>query len=641
MYSTESAMASYKRGMKKGSMRMGGILALAAALHSHPGQGQEHLLPPAVPETRLWQDPGPVQDSPSAPRLLVVHPREGCVLTGETAMRYAGRVEPATACVTLNGLALEIWDDGVFTGLRTVSATERECWSFVAVQQGQTTAVKRILRKAETAAPVPKRPLAFAARPVSPEGDYWLPGTGTLPVTLHASEEATAEYRLGPRGRWRPMVCAGREEGRGGRYEAVLSAPGRGRAAEPRAVEFRLSADGAESVKMVSRLRLGRIPDGPAPLGRVKESFGTYMKAETTFERWGNWIQRTPFPILEVRGPRVRTGFGHGPTGWLERVQVELDWDRLFGALPRLEAPAMESDAGAVRFRWPERKTPVATILDHQPAEDGDRVGVRLPGAGQLREPAAVAVGGAVKQMAFVAASKDQAPGFDLQLAGPLWGFELRCDPAFSLEFRLPPILGAATAGEPLKGLRVAIDAGHGGTDAGALGPSGLAESDANRLQADWLELHLVRMGAEVLQTRPGDQERGLDERIEAAREWKADLFVSLHFNSVAFDVDPAERSGPIVFHHYRTSEALAKCVARRLADWWGGGLAPRVQVQNFRVNRNIHFAPSILIETAYVCHPRDEARIRRAGVMEESARAIAEGIREHMDYLARPEKTR
>lgn len=622
-------------------MRMGGILALAVALHGQPGHGQKSRMLPNAPEARLWQDPGPVQDSPSAPRLLVVHPREGHVLNGETAMRYAGRVEPATASVTLNGRALEIRENGVFTGLRPVSSGESECWRFVAGQQGQTTRVERILRQAERATPVPRRPLAFAVVPVSPEGDYWLPGTGTLMVTLRASEDATAEYRIGSRGRWRPMASVGREEGRGGRYEAVVSAPGRGHATEPSAVEFRLSAEETESVEMASRLRVGRIPDGSAPLGRVKESFGTYMKTETTFERWGNWIQRTPFPILEVRGPRVRTGFGHGPDGWLERVQVELDWGRTFGSLPRLGAPVMESGAGGVRFTWPNRRTPVAVILKHQPSGDGDRVEVRLPGAKQLREPKAVAVGGALKQIVFAGASKGQAPGFDMQLVGPLWGFEMRCDPAFSMEFHLPPVLGEATATEPLKGLRVAIDAGHGGADAGALGPSGLAESDANRLQADWLEHHLARMGAEVRQTRPGDQERGLDERIEAAREWKADLFISLHFNSVAFDVDPAERSGPIVFYHYRASEALAKSVARRMAIWWGGGQEPRVQVQNFRVNRNIHYAPSILIETAYLCNPRDEARIRRAGAMEESARAIAEGIRDHMENLAHPEKSR
>jgi len=45
-----------------------------------------------------------------------------------------------------------------------------------------------------------------------------------------------------------------------------------------------------------------------------------------------------------------------------------------------------------------------------------------------------------------------------------------------------------ATTSAPLRGLRVMLDAGHGGDDTGALGPSGLAESDLNLVQAAWLE---------------------------------------------------------------------------------------------------------------------------------------------------------
>lgn len=610
-------------------------------IHGVSAQGADPKPPlPKVVE-RLWQEPGPIQDSADAPRLLVVYPRAGGGRIGEEAMRYAGRVEPAAASVSLNGQVLQVNEDGVFAGIRPVAAGANETWRFLAEMDGGVTEVKRTVEREAPAAAVPRRPLAFAAVPVSPIGDYWLPRGGTVGVTLRASDEAMAEYRIGSSGDWFPMAVAGPGDSDGARYVATLNAPAAGRTIEPRVVEFRLRADGAKNAILRSALRVGRIPDGYTPRGRVKETFGTYMKTETTFARWGNWIQRTPFPVLEARGGRVRTGFGHGPEGWLETVQIAVEWGRAFGALPRLGVPVVDTREDRVRLTWPTRKVPVATVIDHQLADYGDRLSVSLPGAARIRKPDEVAAVGALRRLSFLDAERGEAPGFDLHLAGPLWGYEVRCDPAFSMEFRLPPAMARATRKAPLKGLRVAIDAGHGGSDSGALGASGLVESDVNRVQAAWLEHHLVRMGAVVLQVRPGDEEMGLDERIEAARVWEADLFVSLHFNSVAFSADPEGRSGPIVFYHYRASEALARSVARRLAAWWGEGTPVRVEAQNFRVNRNIHFAPSILVETAFLCHPGDESRIRRAGELEESARILAEGIRDHMENLALARKSR
>lgn len=84
-----------------------------------------------------------------------------------------------------------------------------------------------------------------------------------------------------------------------------------------------------------------------------------------------------------------------------------------------------------------------------------------------------------------------------------------------------------------LKVGRIVIDPGHGGTDFGTTGPTGLREKDlvldlAKRL-GDLIE---ERLGSEVIYTRTDDSYVGLEERTKLANERKADLFISIHGNS-------------------------------------------------------------------------------------------------------------
>ncbi len=79
----------------------------------------------------------------------------------------------------------------------------------------------------------------------------------------------------------------------------------------------------------------------------------------------------------------------------------------------------------------------------------------------------------------------------------------------------------------------IAIDPGHGGTDAGTRGPEGTLEKDvtlgiARRLQAAVQR----RLGLRVVLTRSGDTTVSLDERAAIANNNRADLFISLHANA-------------------------------------------------------------------------------------------------------------
>lgn len=91
-------------------------------------------------------------------------------------------------------------------------------------------------------------------------------------------------------------------------------------------------------------------------------------------------------------------------------------------------------------------------------------------------------------------------------------------------------------APSPRRGLRtVVIDPGHGGSETGAIGPSGTMEKELTLALARTLAERLSgELGLRVALTRTDDVDLGLDERSAFANQNKADLFLSVHLNSTA-----------------------------------------------------------------------------------------------------------
>jgi N-acetylmuramoyl-L-alanine amidase len=122
----------------------------------------------------------------------------------------------------------------------------------------------------------------------------------------------------------------------------------------------------------------------------------------------------------------------------------------------------------------------------------------------------------------------------------------------------LPPIAGPADPTRPL----VVIDAGHGGHDPGAIGVD-FREKALSLGLARALRDELVRGGGvRVALTRSDDRFLALDERVEIARQFGADLFVSIHADS-AGDKDEVSGASVYTLSNKASSEAAARVAAR------------------------------------------------------------------------------
>ena len=217
----------------------------------------------------------------------------------------------------------------------------------------------------------------------------------------------------------------------------------------------------------------------------------------------------------------------------------------------------------------------------------------------------------------------------------------------------------------------IAVDAGHGGEDPGAIGHGGTREKDVTLAIARALAERInAEAGMHAVLTRDRDELLDLRERIGRAKAARADLFISVHADSIR-DRSVSGASVYVLSVHGASSEA-ARWLAERenAADLVAGarrddqgvlepvlidaaqneiigvsaGAAERVvsalegvgELRKAQVQRagfvvlKSRDIPSMLIETAYISNPAEERRLRSAREQARLADAIAGGVRSY-----------
>lgn len=231
----------------------------------------------------------------------------------------------------------------------------------------------------------------------------------------------------------------------------------------------------------------------------------------------------------------------------------------------------------------------------------------------------------------------------------------------------------AATARQTDRIIIVALDPGHGGEDPGAIGPAGTREKDVVLKVAHLLRerINATTVGGNPMRaylTRDGDYFVPLATRVQKARRVQADLFVSIHAD--AFTNPDARGASVFALSQSGASSSAARWLANKenQADLVGGlnvrakdrhvqsalldmsttaqindslklGSVllgeignvgklhkPRVEQAGFAVLKAPDI-PSVLVETAFISNPQEEAKLRTSAYQEELADALMRGI--------------
>ena len=242
-----------------------------------------------------------------------------------------------------------------------------------------------------------------------------------------------------------------------------------------------------------------------------------------------------------------------------------------------------------------------------------------------------------------------------------------------SLESKIPE--GEIASLKQALGLKVrtiVIDAGHGGHDPGAIGPSGLKEKTVTLRIAKKLRQRLIEEGKSfgienVYLTRSSDRFIPLEERTAIARKRKADIFISIHCNGARRKKAHGIETYILGFTEDQTSLQLAarenatttkglhelrgilkdyilsskKEESQQVAGYVQESIVRNVSSKyKYINNKGVKKAPfvvligadipSVLVETSFITNPREEKRLKSEAYIERIVDGIILGIKRY-----------
>ncbi len=179
---------------------------------------------------------------------------------------------------------------------------------------------------------------------------------------------------------------------------------------------------------------------------------------------------------------------------------------------------------------------------------------------------------------------------------------------------------------DTLEDVTIVIDAGHGGSEKGAIGCLGDEEKMINLKIALELQDILKEKGANVIMTRECDGYVSLEDRVNIAKNNDANIFVSVHLNSIGdIPMNVHKNRGTSVYYFNPNSKKLAESVEKSVTTT-AGTRNDGVKTASFAVIRPYNYA-GILVESAYMTNPCDSVLYNSENFAYNIAKGIADGI--------------
>ncbi len=213
-----------------------------------------------------------------------------------------------------------------------------------------------------------------------------------------------------------------------------------------------------------------------------------------------------------------------------------------------------------------------------------------------------------------------------LKSVGAFYGWNAEYNSNGQLEFKFlnaPEI----TKKNDLTGIKIVIDAGHGGRDIGAPGlrPDTNPEAERNLSLAFKLKAQLESYGATVIMTRTTDVELSSDARCKFLRKQSPDLCISIHHDSST----RASANGGGFFCFNAFSDRALKCIFDRTAQV---GFYSKIQKSwHYFYLARVTSCPVILTENGFISNQQDFDGIINDSINTQKATAITQGV---LDYF-------
>ncbi len=607
----------------------------------------------------------------------VVYPAAGDIVDARDSSFIFGSVGSGDAALTINGAPVRVWPNGAW--IAWLPFPHDTLMQFDLVARTPRDSARLLYTAHRTARTATAPGLWLDSTSINPRGQVWMPRGEPIAVSVRAAEGAEVRLRLAG-GTVVPLTAMPALEEvpaairafdrdtanlarplRADRYVGVL----RGRSLGPDPGPVVGTRPGAAAGMAAAGMAAAAAPvAGPDTTGATLEAI---RGADTVRARWPIRLALLDSLPLAVRldddsagrGATDSTTIGRAlpggtynwffPTGTRTTVSGRINSDLRVRLAPGLDVwvpvadahplpgiPAPRAVVGSVTLRpRADRLTlriPVSERVPFQVTET--EYGLSLALYGAVGDVNWIRYGGDDPLVRTIAWSQGTAGDvtLDVQLTRPVWGYRTRWDRGdLLLEIRRPP---AIDPDAPLRGRYIVVDPGH--PPAGATGPTGLREAQANLGIGLALRDLLVAAGARVVMTRTSDSSVDLFPRTKLAETLDAELLISIHNNALPDGVNPFTNNGTSVFYNHPQSVPLALAVDR--------ALVARLGIRNLGVGRGDlalvrpTWMPAILTEGLFMMLPDQEAALRSPGGQQLYARGVFEGIRDFLKQRARGE---
>ncbi len=559
--------------------------------------------------------------------LRVVIPDHDTVRTPWPRYRIAASTN-RSARAFINDKEVRVYPSGAFVSLLTLTVGENPVQVLVRAATGDSLVRDYIFVRPEPPKPLPHDPAVIDLESIEPSQDLWLGKDDFVEVRFKGSPGYKAYFDIEDVESGIPMTELASREGNGGDGIYIGRYKVRERdEVRDQPIRVRLKTSFWSSEKAFSKGKVTILPQ-ELPRAAIVTGRKPFLNAGLGEDRLGGaklgYLQSgIRVQVTGKVGRQYRIRLSDEMIGWLPEDFVQL--------LP-LDTPQPRSLTGSILVSGANGEDIVSLSLSQ-----------RLPYlTDQLVNPTVVIVDvfGATSNTNWIThqisargiknVSWDQVAAGHYRLTITLnydqhWGYDVGYEQGSNLRIRIrrPPRI--ANQDSVLAGLTIAVDAGHGGDNNGALGSTGVLEKDITLTIASHLDSLLKSRGARVVLTRSGDAPVGMLDRMDAVVNSKAHVLVSIHCNSIGETSDPEAVKGTSTYYRYVGYQPLANIMYDKMLEL-GLGQFGVVGSFNFTLSGPTQL-PNVLVETAFLSNPEDEMKLLDDTFRQAIAGKIVEGL--------------
>ncbi len=535
-------------------------------------------------------------------------------------IRIAGCTSPG-ANVRINGDSVRVYPSGAFVYRVDLKPLVNEIQITAADSLGKTQTILHIYRTPPI--PVsPKTPTEIDTRIIWPEHDMILISGDIIEVRFKGSPGGKAKFSIDKLCKNIPMTELEPEDASGmkGLYSGTVRLYTK-KFLQARPVKFELKGRDGKKKKAVSPGLITVRPDHILVVGKTNKY--TYLKTSP----YGRGIMTILPPgvrlhIIGQRGFHYKVRLTEGDYAYVGSQDVKILPTGTPVPKTGISLPSISFDGD-----WIKLNMNIQTACPFQIRQSVDPAMLELTVYGAHLLSQWITYPNIDTTIKMIRWAQPSADVFKLwvDLNQPQqWGHRVRFEQGrIILEIRRAPKI-AEPPQSPVAGLIFTLDAGHGGTAKGAVGPTGLMEKDINLIYTKKLAALLDSAGANVILTRQIDTTMTLADRIEIARKANTHIFCWLHNNSIGATSDPEAVQGTSTYFTIPQNQVLAWSIYPYLLEI---GLVPFGRVQSdYYVTRQTDML-NVLVEGAFLSHPEDEMLLGDKTFLDKLARAVFKGL--------------